>query len=79
MMHTRIRNTCSNLFDDFFYINHLIPDPIYTCKVETKMHHTFSFTVLKERVILLDEIRNLHPVNLGILYMELTILQIRNN
>ena len=65
VMHSRIRNNCSNLSDDF-YLNHLTMNPLCSCNQEIENAEQFFFRCLKyanERLRLFHETRVYHRLN----------------
>ena len=68
VMHARIRNNYSNLSNDLYH-NHLIPNPLCSCKLEIEDVEHFLFRCPKnanERAILFRETHNYHPLNFNI-------------
>ena len=69
VIHSRLRNNCSNLKNDL-YNNHLIDSNLCTlCKVpENASHYFFECTLYtNERIQLFTELRCFHPLNCELL------------
>ena len=69
VIYARIRNNCSNLYNDL-YLNHLMPYPLCSCNLEKENAEHYFFRCpkyLNERITLFNETRNFHPLSLDTL------------
>lgn len=69
VMHSRIRNNCSNLSNDL-YINHLTMNPLCTCnqEIENAEHYFLRCSkYVNERLRLFHETREYHPLSINLI------------
>ena len=69
LMHSRIRNNCSNLSNNL-YLNHLRMNPLCSCNQEIENAEHFFLCCLKyanERLRLFHESREYHPLNINLI------------
>ena len=81
VIHARIRNNCSNLYNDL-YLNHLMPDPLCSCNLENENAEHYFFRCpkyLNERITLFNETRNFHPLSLDTLIYGVDHLTFKEN
>ena len=69
VMHSRIRNNCSNLSNDS-YLNHLTMNPLCSCNQEIENVEICFFNFSKyanEHLRLFHETRKYHPLNINLI------------
>ena len=81
ILHARIRNRCSDLYQDLV-INHLRDDPICDCHdgAENAEHYFFRcYLYTEQRIHLFNETRRFHPLNIETLLFGRQDLSCKNN
>jgi hypothetical protein len=81
ILHTRLRNNCSNLNNDL-YNNHLREDPFCQCDIVIENAEHFFFKCnryVEQRIILFRETRSYHPLNIDTLLFGRENLEYEDN